>query len=101
MLGILIARLALRDLLRFVRKHGFHLFADEAADKARDEVVAAVSGMRCGDCVRKVEAALLELDGVISAVVTRNPDRAVVRGAIDRARIDQAILAAGYSTSQT
>jgi uncharacterized membrane protein YraQ (UPF0718 family)/copper chaperone CopZ len=94
-LGSLIARLALRDLLRFVRERRSHRFADEDAD----EVVAAVNGMRCGACVRKIEATLLELDGVISAVVTRNPDRAVVRGAIDRARIDQAILAAGYSTS--
>ncbi|MBW1884377.1 MAG: permease [Deltaproteobacteria bacterium] len=94
-LGILIARLALRDLLRFVRQYRSHVSAKEAGD----ELVTAVNGMRCGACVRKIEAALLELDGVISAVVTRNPDRAVVRGAIDRARIDQAILAAGYSTS--
>ena len=104
-LGILIARLALKDLLRFLRAHRTRLFAGQGAgqgaDEAGDEVVASVSGMQCGACVRKVEAALLELDGVISAVVTRNPDRAVVRGAIDRARIEQAILAAGYSTNPT
>jgi copper chaperone CopZ len=94
-LGVLIARLALKDLLRFGRKHASRLFRTDRGE----ELVAAVGGMRCGACVRKVEAALLELDGVISAVVTRNPDRAVVRGAIDRARIDQAILAAGYSST--
>jgi copper chaperone CopZ len=88
LLGTLIARLALRDLLRFVRGRW--------SDRAGEAVEVSVSGMTCGGCVRKLEAALLEIDGVISAVVTRNPDRALVHGTADRARIDRAIVAAGF-----
>lgn len=88
LLGTLIARLALRDLLRFVRGLG--------SDRAGEAVEVSVGGMTCGGCARKLEAALLEIDGVISAVVTRDPDRALVHGTADRASIDRAIVAAGF-----
>jgi Cu+-exporting ATPase len=87
-LGSLILRLALRDLIRFVRELGFA--------SARDTVEISVAGMTCNGCVNKLEAALLEVDGVLTAVVTRNPDRALVRGFVDRGSIDRAIIGAGY-----
>ena len=70
-------------------------------ERAADEVEIAVGGMTCGECERKLEGALLKVEGVISAVVSRNPDLARVRGAVDRALIDQAIIAAGYRAVST
>ena len=93
LMSALIARLALLDLSRFVRDRWF--------DRAADEVEIAVSGLSCGACERKLEGALLAVDGVISAVVSRNPDRARVRGDVDRTIIDRAILAAGYRAVST
>ncbi len=91
LLGTLVLRLALRDLIRFVREHGF------AA--SGDAVEISVDGMTCGGCVSKLEKALLAVDGVLTAVVTRNPDRVLVRGSVDRATINRAIIGAGYRTA--
>ena len=93
LMSALIARLAWLDLSRFVRDRWF--------DRPADEVEIAVSGLTCGNCERKLEGALLEVDGVLSAVVSRNPDRARVRGDVDRATIDRAIYAAGYRAIST
>ncbi len=93
LMSALIARLAWLDLSRFVRDRWF--------DRPADEVEIAVSGLTCGNCERKLEGALLEVDGVLSAVVSRNPDRARVRGDVDRATIDRAIYAAGYRANST
>ncbi len=91
LLGTLIARLAVVDLLRWVQQYW--------PGRSSEEVEVSVSGLSCGRCERKLEGALLGVDGVTSAVVTRNPDRAIVRGTIDRSKIDQAISAAGYRTA--
>jgi uncharacterized membrane protein YraQ (UPF0718 family)/copper chaperone CopZ len=87
----LIARLAVRDLFRFLKAR----FArgDQAA------IAVGVEGLSCGACEQKVEKALRALDGVVSAAVTRNPDRAVVVGSANRAQIERAILTAGYRTT--
>ena len=90
LLGSLILRLALGDLGRFIRERGFL--------GARDTVEIPVDGMTCNGCVNKLEAALLEIDGVLTAVVTRNPDRALIRGSVDRQTVDRAIIGAGYRT---
>lgn len=37
-----------------------------------------ISGMTCGHCVKRVENALLEIDGVNSVVVNLNEKRAMV-----------------------
>jgi copper chaperone CopZ len=84
----LIARLAFLDLARFVRAHW--------PAGASEEIEITVAGLTCGMCERKLEGALLDVEGVLSAVVSRNPDRARVRGSADRASIDQAISTAGY-----
>ena len=87
-LSLLLARLAILDGVRWLRAR--------RADAHESRLQVDVIGMTCGGCVRKLEAALLAVEGVVSAVVTRNPDRAIVVGSIDRARIDRAILVAGY-----
>lgn len=90
-LSLLILRLASRDVLRFVR--------ERALRRAPSTIEIPIADMSCDMCIGKIESALLAVDGVASAVVTRNPDRAVVQGAADRERIDQAIRAAGYRTT--
>ena len=54
--------------------------------------------MSCDRCIGKIEKALLAVDGVVTAVVTRNPDRAVVQGDAAMDQLDQAICDAGYHT---
>jgi len=89
----MIVRLALHDLIGLVRKR---------SGRGHDgELEVSVEGMTCGACIRKVEAVLSEVDGVTSAVVTRNPDRALVRGHADRSQIDAAIASAGYRVRPT
>jgi hypothetical protein len=59
-------------------------------------VEVLVTGMRCGGCVRTLEGALNELDGVESAVVEREPDRAIVRGPVSVDAIHAAVVEAGF-----
>ena len=84
----LIARLAIQDLLRFLRSR----FGSGSGPM----IDVDVDGLSCGACERKVENALLALDGVISASVTRSPDRARIVGTAGRESIEQAIVDAGY-----
>ncbi len=56
-----------------------------------------VAGMSCGGCVRKLEGALNALEGVESAVVERDPDRATVRGRVDEIAVRAAITEAGFT----
>lgn len=67
-----------------------------AAGKA---VEIGVAGMRCGGCVRKLEGVLNALDGVDSAVVEREPDRAIVRGAVPLATLHATITDAGFTVT--
>jgi copper chaperone CopZ len=87
----LIARLAALDLLRVIRSR----FGDASA--ATLEV--GVEGLSCGACERKVEKALLAVDGVASAVVSRDPGRAVISGSPDLESIRRAIVSAGYQAA--
>ena len=88
LLTVLIARLAIQDLLRFLRTR----FGSGSGPM----IDVDVDGLSCGACERKVENALLALDGVISASVTRSPDRARIVGTAGRESIEQAIVDAGY-----
>jgi len=88
LLSGLILRLAIRDLRRNLA--GRWPFA------SRDVLEIPVAGLTCNVCVNKLEGALEAVDGVDSVHVTRNPDRALLRGAIDRSRVEQAIREAGY-----
>ncbi len=87
-LTAMIANLALRDARAWWR--------ERTHQATSDAVLVEVTGMSCNKCVRKVETALLDVDGVVEAEVLRNPDRAVVRGSAALASIHAAIEAAGY-----
>jgi copper chaperone CopZ len=93
LLTVLIARLAIQDLLRFLRSR----FGGGSGPL----IDVDVDGLSCGACERKVEKALLALDGVNSASVTRSPDRARIVGTASRESIERAIIDAGYQISPT
>jgi hypothetical protein len=89
LLSALIARLAFQDLLGWLR--------GRFGASNRDSIEVGVEGLSCGACERKVERALLALDGVVSVMVTRSPDRAVVVGSASREAVVRAIGIAGYT----
>ncbi|MCS5637734.1 MAG: permease, partial [Myxococcota bacterium] len=75
LLTALIARLAALDLLRVIR--------GRLGEASAATLEVAVEGLSCGACERKVEKALLAVDGVARAVVSRDPGRAVISGSAD------------------
>jgi len=58
-----------------------------------------ISGMTCGHCVKRVENALLEIDGVNSVVVNLNEKRAMVEAddKIEDQLLKDAIDDVGYT----
>ncbi|HHV25917.1 MAG TPA: heavy-metal-associated domain-containing protein [Tissierellia bacterium] len=61
------------------------------------EKTILIEGMSCGHCVKAVEEALKELDGVKSVVVDLEGKKAVVEGDnLDDNKIKEAIDEAGY-----
>lgn len=57
----------------------------------------AVEGMSCEHCEQTVENALLGVDGVTSASVDREAERAVIEGEVEAGELVQAVEAAGYT----
>lgn len=65
------------------------------------EKTILIEGMSCGHCVKAVEEALKELDGVKSVVVDLEGKKAVVEGDnLDDNKIKEAIDEAGYEVTQ-
>jgi copper ion binding protein len=61
------------------------------------EVQLGVEGMTCGGCVLSVEKALARVPGVKKVTVSLEKKEAVVEGdTLDRARLEGAVLDAGY-----
>lgn len=57
----------------------------------------AVEGMSCEHCEQTVENALQGVDGVTSASVDREAERAVIEGEVEAGELVQAVEAAGYT----
>jgi copper chaperone CopZ len=70
--------------------------ASQRRESGEVEVRFAVRGMKCGNCVARLEQSLRKAEGVRSAVVHLDPGEAIVRGAVDRGRIRETILQAGF-----
>ena len=62
-----------------------------------ESVEIPVEGMTCQNCVRHVETALRETEGVTGVEVTLEPGRAVVSGSADVTTLREAIVGAGYT----
>ena len=60
-------------------------------------VTLEVDGLTCNNCVRKLERALREADGVTSAVVTLEPSQATVEGSAIPADLEAVVRATGYA----
>jgi len=60
-------------------------------------VTLEVEGLTCNNCVRKLERALRDADGVTSAIVTLDPSQATVEGSVPEADLEAVVRAAGYA----
>ncbi len=88
-LGALFLYFALDDLRRAVQRR--RAPATEAA------VTLEVEGLTCDNCVRKLEQALAETEGVTSAVVTLKPQRATIEGTVAPSELEAVVRATGYA----
>jgi uncharacterized membrane protein YraQ (UPF0718 family)/copper chaperone CopZ len=68
-----------------------------AAPAGQGVVTLEVEGLTCNNCVRKLERALRDADGVTSATVTLDPQRAVVEGSIGPGDLEAVVRATGYA----
>jgi len=60
-------------------------------------VTLEVDGLTCNNCVRKLERALRDADGVTSAMVSLEPGQAMVEGSAPAADLEAVVRAAGYA----
>ncbi|MGB5267295.1 MAG: heavy metal-associated domain-containing protein, partial [Polyangiales bacterium] len=60
-------------------------------------VTLEVEGLTCNNCVRKLERALRDADGVTSAMVTLEPSQAMVEGSLRASDLEAVVRAAGYA----
>ena len=66
------------------------------ADPALPQIELQIEGMTCNGCVRKVEGALQQIEGVSSVMVTRDPGRAVVSGTAPASALQVAVRDVGF-----
>jgi uncharacterized membrane protein YraQ (UPF0718 family)/copper chaperone CopZ len=88
-LGLLFLYFALDDLRTAWRRR--------STSSAEAAVTLEVEGLTCSNCVRKLERALRETEGVLSATVSLDPGRAIVEGSASSADLEAAVRAAGYA----
>jgi len=60
-------------------------------------VTLEVEGLTCNNCVRKLERALRDADGVTSALVSLDPGQATVEASVSTADLEAVVRAAGYA----
>jgi copper chaperone CopZ len=60
-------------------------------------VTLEVEGLTCNNCVRKLERALRDADGVTSAMVTLEPSQAIVESSARPADLEAVVRATGYA----
>jgi uncharacterized membrane protein YraQ (UPF0718 family)/copper chaperone CopZ len=68
-----------------------------AAPTGPAAVTLELEGLTCENCVRKLERALRDTDGVTSVLVTLDPGQATVAGSVQTADLEAAVRAAGYA----
>ena len=89
-LGALSLYFAADDLRRFVQQR-------RAPASTGSSVTVEVEGLTCDNCVRKLERALRDTEGVTSATVTLEPGQATVEGEARSSDIEAAVRSAGYA----
>jgi len=88
-LGALFLYFVLDDLRAAVRRR--------AVPASSAALTLEVEGLTCNNCVRKLERALQETDGVASATVTLEPSRATVESSLTPADLEAVVRATGYA----
>lgn len=83
---------AAEDLRARLRRLG------RATDSEISEFKVPVAGMTCNGCAGRLERALLNTEGIESAVVHLEPGEAVIRGAVNRDRVRQVVREAGFQS---
>jgi copper chaperone CopZ len=68
-----------------------------SAPAGRAVVTLEVEGLTCNNCVRKLERALRDAEGVSSAMVTLDPSQATVEASVSTADLEAVVRAAGYA----
>lgn len=97
LLTLLVVWFALSELVSMVR--GLARRGAATSVSAPPELEVLVEGMTCQGCARRLQSRLAELDGVRSAEVNFEHKRAVLRGSVDRSRVEQAVRQAGFEPS--
>ena len=64
--------------------------------KSTSETTLKVTGMHCQKCVARVKDALENVDGVMSAEVSLEEEKAVVTGSVDTASLVEAVVALDF-----
>lgn len=62
-------------------------------------IILKLDGLHCGNCVKSVEKALREVEGVQSVSVTLDPQQAVVEGEVDPQVLIAAVDDIGFEAS--
>ncbi|HMW49744.1 MAG TPA: heavy metal translocating P-type ATPase, partial [Cellvibrionaceae bacterium] len=91
----ILSRAPLAEVKAAIQQAGFSL--------ATEEVALPIEGMSCASCAGRIEKALLEVKGVVSAAVNLAAERAQVemlKGGSRQALVE-AVKKAGYSVAQT
>lgn len=60
-------------------------------------VTLEVEGLTCNNCVRKLERALQDADGVTAATVTLEPSEATVESSLPASELEAVVVGAGYA----
>jgi len=83
------------DVIKAVEDSGYHV--------PIEEITISIGGMTCASCVRRVEQALLKIDGVVSANVNLATEKGTVKYIPEVATpqaLKQAIKDAGYEVKE-
>ena len=90
-LGALFFYFAIDDLRSAIRRR---------RPAAVHSVTFDVEGLTCNNCVRKLERALQDTEGVTAATVTLTPGRATVEGSLTEADLEAVVRATGYAVKE-
>ncbi len=89
------SNISVSDLVKAVEDSGYHVPVEE--------ITISIGGMTCASCVRRVEQALLKVNGVVSANVNLATEKGAVKYISEMASprdLKQAVIKAGYEVRE-
>ena len=73
-----------------------HWLGRRLGGRGQSAIEFGVNGMKCGGCASKLERALVAENGVTAAVVSLEPGKVVVHGAVDESHVRRVVETAGF-----